>query len=124
MKITITGYASTIHLDKQGHIILPSVWQSINNKHPIPLLYEHDPRYIMGHVTHHITTPLGLLITAEIHCTDQIIKMIQSRQAYFSVGILAPNPANRYITHAQLHEISLVCKPANPHCRVSIKGKP
>lgn len=68
---TITGVASTISPDRMGDVVDP---MGAEFKLPLPLLWQHDSRQPIGHVTDAKVTKTGITVTAQIAkgVSDQI----------------------------------------------------
>ncbi|HEX8030289.1 MAG TPA: phage major capsid protein [Vicinamibacterales bacterium] len=64
----ITGIASTIEVDRMGDIVEP---KGAVFKLPLPLLWQHNSREPIGHVTEAKVTASGIEITARIEKVDE-----------------------------------------------------
>lgn len=64
----ITGIASTIEVDRMGDIVEP---KGAVFKLPLPLLWQHNSREPIGHVTEAKVTDKGIEITAQIAKVDE-----------------------------------------------------
>ncbi|TGR05411.1 hypothetical protein EN833_23350 [Mesorhizobium sp. M4B.F.Ca.ET.190.01.1.1] len=72
-KRTIRGVATTVSVDRQGDIVVP---EGAVFSLPLPLLWQHDAKSPIGHVTKAKVTKAGIEIVAEIAkgVTDEIDK--------------------------------------------------
>lgn len=123
--ITITGYASTNALDRDGDIVISDVWndeKSLGNylKNPIVLAF-HNPSRPIGKVISHQADATGLKVTARISKgAGDIAELIKDGVlSAFSIGFSIqdadydPNSGVFAIKELELYEISVVSIPAN-----------
>ena len=126
--MTISGYASTIDVDRVNEIVLPSAFltsEAFFKEFPV-LHVNHDMRYSglpIGKVTDYLIDERGLLIEAVIANTEkgqEVKKLIElDILRGFSIGFniknmeWGQNGAPSKITDLELIEISVVSSPAN-----------
>jgi HK97 family phage prohead protease/HK97 family phage major capsid protein len=121
--IEISGYASTVDVDRHGDVIPISVWErGLENyiKNPVILAF-HDHTQPVGRMTEHKVDAKGLWIKARISkAAEKVYQLIKDEVlTAFSVGFRIKDA--EYNTAAEvflvkdleLHEISVVSVPAN-----------
>ena len=121
--IEISGYASTVDIDRHGDVIPTSVWEKgLENyiKNPVILAF-HDHTQPVGRMTEHKVDAKGLWIKARISkAAEKVYQLIKDEVlTAFSVGFRIKDA--EYNTAAEvflvkdleLHEISVVSVPAN-----------
>lgn len=121
--IEISGYASTVDVDRHGDVIPTSVWEKgLENyiKNPVILAF-HDHTQPVGRMTEHKVDAKGLWIKARISkAAEKVYQLIKDEVlTAFSVGFRIKDA--EYNTAAEvflvkdleLHEISVVSVPAN-----------
>jgi HK97 family phage prohead protease/HK97 family phage major capsid protein len=121
--IEISGYASTVDVDRHGDVIPTSVWErGLENyiKNPVILAF-HDHTQPVGRMTEHKVDAKGLWIKARISkAAEKVYQLIKDEVlTAFSVGFRIKDA--EYNTAAEvflvkdleLHEISVVSVPAN-----------
>jgi len=121
--IEISGYASTVDVDRHGDVIPASVWEKgLENyiKNPVILAF-HDHTQPVGRMTEHKVDAKGLWIKARISkAAEKIYQLVKDEVlTAFSVGFRIKDA--EYNTAAEvflvkdleLHEISVVSVPAN-----------
>ena len=129
---TLTAYASTGDVDRDNEVIRPEAWiNSVRQMGSVPLLWAHEYRVPpVGRAGDFAIDGHGLKFTAKFAATgfaDEIWGLY--RDGFldsFSVGFQPKvwedhsedNGPRRTYTEAELHEISAVPVPANPHARV------
>ncbi len=125
----ITGIASAPAVDREGDSFAPDAFDF---ELPVPMLFGHDQREVIGKWTDVEVTPTGLMVEGRLN-----LETARGREVYallksgdlrgLSVGFI-PKAASetrtgRRITSADLLEISIVAVPANPAARIlSVKG--
>jgi HK97 family phage major capsid protein/HK97 family phage prohead protease len=67
-KRTLTGLATTPEADRAGDVVEP---KGAKFKLPIPLLWQHDSRQPIGHVTHAKVTAKGIEVVAQLAKVDE-----------------------------------------------------
>lgn len=116
----LTGYASAQRRDLQGDIVEQD-WTNVTH---LPLLWMHNPKLKIGHITKAWKTPLGLVIQAQLNTHspffNQIQRMYHQNSGGLSIGISVTssrtNGYTRYIS-GNLTEVSVVYTPANQACQ-------
>lgn len=128
--VTISGYASTADVDRQGDVVPPSVWaKGMQNylKNPIILAY-HDHSEPIGRMVEHKVDEKGLWIKAKISsAAKSVFNLIKDEVlTAFSIGFRIVdaeyNAAQELfvIKELELHEISVVSVPANQNTLFSL----
>ena len=128
--VTISGYASTADVDRQGDVVPPSVWaKGMENylKNPIILAY-HDHSEPIGRMVEHKVDEKGLWIKAKISsAAKSVFNLIKDEVlTAFSIGFRIVdaeyNAAQELfvIKELELHEISVVSVPANQNTLFSL----
>ena len=128
--VTISGYASTSDVDRQGDVVPPSVWaKGMENylKNPIVLAY-HDHSEPIGRMVEHKVDEKGLWIKAKISsAAKDVFNLIKDEVlTAFSIGFRIVdaeyNAAQELfvIKELELHEISVVSVPANQNTLFSL----
>ena len=122
-----TGYASVFNnIDSYNDVVLPGAFKNTNSQ-DVKLLWQHDPKAILGKIDTLQETQYGLLIEAELFTDIQqgqeVYKLMQRGVLdglSIGYGILEEffEDGLRYIKDLKLWEISLVTFPANEHARV------
>ena len=134
---TLTGYASTADMDRDGEVITPDAWsKTIQQFESVPLVWAHDYRIPpIGRATGFEIDGRGLKFRAEFASTDFANEIWGLyRDGYldsFSVGFIPKQGTegqqrfepNRTFTEAELLEVSAVAVPANPFATVE-RGVP
>lgn len=129
---TLTAYASTRDLDRDGEVILPEAWrQSVQQFASVPLLWAHDYRVPpIGKAQEFFIDERGLRFTAQFAATEfaeEIWSLYKDGFLNsFSVGFQPkrwedgnePGQPERTFLEAELLEVSAVPVPANPFSRV------
>lgn len=134
---TLTAYASTADMDRDGEVITPDAWSNtIRQFQSVPLIWAHDYRIPpIGRATGFEIDARGLKFRAEFADTDfgnEIWGLY--RDGYlnsFSVGFIPKQATegqqrhepNRTFTETELLEVSAVAVPANPFATVE-RGVP
>lgn len=125
-KRKIRGLASSISVDREGDIVVPSggTWQV-----PLPLLWQHSHRDPVGWVTSIEVRNNGLWIEAEFAegagRADEVWRMVEAELInHYSIGFRGlkyePLPGGgRRWTQYELLEISCVVVPMNPDAKIS-----
>jgi HK97 family phage prohead protease/HK97 family phage major capsid protein len=130
--ITVSGYASTSDVDRQGDIVQASAWKSgLTNylKNPVILAY-HDPGKPIGRMVEHKVDDHGLWIKARISTAAQdVFNLVKDGVlTAFSIGFRIAKGGAEYdenmdvflIKELELHEISVVSIPANQNTLFSL----
>jgi HK97 family phage prohead protease len=128
--ITVSGYASTTDIDRQGDIVQAEAWKSglINYlKNPIILAY-HDANKPVGRMIEHRVDAKGLWIKARISTAAQdVFELVKDEVlTAFSIGFRVRDAeydeTNEVfqIKQLELHEISIVSVPANQNTLFSL----
>ena len=132
-KREIVGIATTPSTDRSGDIVEP---KGAEFKLPIPLLWQHDSRQPIGHVTHAKITDAGIEVRAKLvkidepgKLKDRLDEAWQSIKSGlvggFSIGFreiesarIADTYSYRYLKWLWL-ELSAVTIPANGDCSIT-----
>jgi HK97 family phage prohead protease/HK97 family phage major capsid protein len=128
--ITVSGYASTTDVDRQGDIVQADAWKSglINYlKNPIILAY-HDANKPVGRMVEHRVDEKGLWIKARISTAAQdVFELVKDEVlTAFSIGFRIRDAEYDeakevfQIKQLELHEISIVSVPANQNTLFSL----
>lgn len=134
---TLTAYASTVDMDRDGEVITPEAWRkTIQQFESVPLIWAHDYRIPpIGRATAFEIDGRGLKFRAEFADTDfanEIWGLYQDKYLNsFSVGFIPKQATegqqrhepNRTFTENELLEVSAVAVPANPFATVE-RGVP
>jgi len=121
--IEISGYASTVDVDRHGDVIPTSVWEKgLENyiKNPVILAF-HDHTQPVGRMTEHKVDAKGLWIKARISkAAEKVYQLIKDEVlTAFSVGFRIKDAEYNsaaevfLVKDLELHEISVVSVPAN-----------
>ena len=120
-KRTVSGYASTPTKDMDGEVVtldavksaLPSYmeWRNIREMHRLSAVGTTQEAHVDGR---------GLFITAKISDDAAWQKCLDSVYKGFSIGGRKLEKVGDKITEIELVEISLVDRPNNPDCRISV----
>ena len=121
--IEISGYASTVDIDRHGDVIPTSVWEKgLENyiKNPVILAF-HDHTQPVGRMTEHKVDAKGLWIKARISkAAEKVYQLIKDEVlTAFSVGFRIKDAEYNsaaevfLVKDLELHEISVVSVPAN-----------
>ena len=127
----VEGYASTSDLDAQRHIVDPEAIKmgAESLKRYDTVLFNHDPNRPIGKVLHSEATDGGLLVKVAVSKTEPKIwdQIKEGTLSKFSIrGQITDSEIREdqltkeeifVIKGMELHEISLVSVPANPHAR-------
>lgn len=128
----VSGFASTPSTDRVGDVVVP---QGVKAMLPLPLLWQHDPRQPVGHVTEMHTTDEGIQVTCQFATVDsppslkdELERAWQQVKAKlvrgFSIGFrpLESEPikgtSGRRFKSWELLELSCVTVPANADCTI------
>ena len=128
-KRTIRGIASTDSLDRQGDRVDPrgGKWQT-----PLPLLFGHDSKAVIGAVRKVEATARGIEIEAEvaegIPRADEVWRLVEmGGLSTYSIGFIGergePIPSGVHWREWTLVEISIVPIPANADARIERSRK-
>lgn len=130
--ITVSGYASTSDVDRQGDIVEASAWKSgLTNylKNPVILAY-HDHNKPIGRMVEHKVDDRGLWIKARIStAAEDVFNLVKDGiLTAFSIGFRITKGGAEYneemdvflIKELELHEISVVSIPANQNTLFSL----
>lgn len=128
--IVISGYASTVDIDRHGDVVPAKVWEKgLQNylKNPIILAY-HDHSQPVGRMVEHKVDQKGLWIKARIsQASGNIYKLIKDGiLTAFSIGFKIVDAEYNQATELfvvkelELHEISVVSVPANQNTLFSL----
>lgn len=134
---TLTAYASTADMDRDGEVISPDAWRkTIQQFQSVPLIWAHDYRIPpIGRATDFEIDGRGLKFRAEFATTEfanEIWGLYRDKYLNsFSVGFIPKQATEgqqrhepaRTFTEAELLEISAVAVPANPFATVE-RGVP
>lgn len=125
-KIKICGYANVFNIkDYKNDIILPLSFSK--NKNIIPILYEHNSNYIIGHTINIYENETGLYVDGILDINNKHLENLIFSDIIngLSIGYEARNfyyeNNNRIITNIKLLEVSLVKNPANKHSKITFK---
>lgn len=118
---TVSGYASTPSLDLDGEIVsldavkkaLPGYWLWRNVREM------HQPSAV-GVAKEANVDDTGLFLTSKITDTEAVKKCLEEVYKGYSIGGRKLAKDGNVITEIELIEVSLVDRPANPDCRISI----
>lgn len=129
-KIYIAGYAAIFNkIDKGGDIIRPGAFDAINRA--IPLLWQHDPHRMIGHIDYLQVDRRGLRVIASLlpdEASKEATELVQNgavsglsfgyrvRHAKQGQQLRAP----RELLALDVAEISLVTFPMQPLARVHL----
>ncbi len=120
----IVGYASTVHRDAHGDVVCAGAFGGKCG--PVPLLLEHDPSMRVGAVYKTCATTLGLVVTAKLDArsAEKWRDILNAPEYGLSVGMLMRKCVlrgkTRYITDAELVEVSIVRRAANAYCSFGV----
>lgn len=128
--IMISGYASTIDLDRQGDVVPAAVWErGLENylKNPVILAY-HDHREPVGRMVEHKIDKKGLWIKARISAAaEDVFNLVKDGVlTAFSIGFRVVDAEYNQtaevfvVKELELHEISVVAVPANQNTLFSL----
>ncbi len=128
--ITVTGYASTTDVDRQGDVVQADAWKagmSSYLKNPVILAY-HDHNKPVGRMIEHKVDTKGLWIKARISTAAQdVFNLVKDGVlTAFSIGFRVQDAeyddTNEVfvIKQLELHEISVVSVPANQNTIFSL----
>jgi HK97 family phage prohead protease len=121
----VRGYASTNDVDRLGDIVEPT---GMIAKLPVPLLFQHDPKLVIGAVTQASIKGNGIWIEASlvtgIPQADEVWQLIEAGAIdSFSIGFRGirteplPTGGLRFVTW-ELFETSIVAIPANNNAKI------
>jgi HK97 family phage prohead protease/HK97 family phage major capsid protein len=121
--IEISGYASTVDVDRHGDVIPTSVWEKgLENyiKNPVILAF-HDHTQPVGRMTEHKVDAKGLWIKARISKAAEKVYQLIKDEVLTAFSVVFRIKDAEYNTAAEvflvkdleLHEISVVSVPAN-----------
>lgn len=121
--IQISGYASTVDVDRHGDVVPASVWErGLENflKNPVVLAY-HDHTQPVGRVIEHKIDARGLWVKAKISkAAERVYQLVKDEVlTAFSIGFRIKDAEYNtaaevfVVKELELHEISLVAIPAN-----------
>lgn len=121
--IQISGYASTVDVDRHGDVVPSSVWErGLENylKNPVILAY-HDHTQPVGRMTEHKIDERGLWVKAKISkAAEKVYQLVKDEVlTAFSIGFRIKDAEYNtaaevfVVKELELHEISLVSIPAN-----------
>lgn len=125
--VRFAGYAALFdHPDGAGDIIRRGAFiQSLTQATgPIPLLWQHRPDHIIGHIDYAAEDARGLRVTATITSAESMAAQMLIRKAVtgLSFGYRARgfyyNEDKRILEDIALFEVSLVTHPLQPNARV------
>lgn len=128
--VIISGYASTVDVDRVGDVVPATVWQKgLSNylKNPIILAY-HDHDKPVGRMIDHKVDGKGLWIKARISsAAEDVYNLIKDGVlTAFSIGFRVKDAEYNQLTELfvvkelELHEISVVSVPANQETLFSL----
>lgn len=134
---SLTAYASTSDMDRDGEVITPEAWRNtIQQFESVPLIWAHDYRIPpIGKATDFEIDGRGLKFRAEFATTEfanEIWGLYRDKYLNsFSVGFIPKQATegkrrhepNRTHTETELLEVSAVAVPANPFATVE-RGVP
>lgn len=121
--LQISGYASTVDVDRHGDVVPASVWErGLENylKNPVILAY-HDHTQPVGRMTEHKIDGRGLWVKAKISkAAEKVYQLVKDEVlTAFSIGFRIKDAEYNtaaevfVVKELELHEISLVSIPAN-----------
>lgn len=121
--IEISGYASTVDVDRHGDVVPASVWErGLENylKNPVILAY-HDHTQPVGRMMEHRIDERGLWVRAKISkAAERVYQLVKDEVlTAFSIGFRIKDAEYNtaaevfLVKELELHEISLVSVPAN-----------
>lgn len=123
--LTVEGYASTSHfIPRRKEVFMDGCFDTfLKNPGTVPLLYDHNPKDVLGYFTELEQRADGLWAVATID-SDRV-KNRWPEHVNFSMRPLIKEATwfgnTRYVSKALLIEISLVFDPANPRCTATLK---